>query len=33
MMESQIDILDEDRSEREMNLKGNTVCIVLCAGK
>jgi hypothetical protein len=33
MMESQIDILDVDRSEREMNLKGNSVCIVLWAGK
>jgi hypothetical protein len=33
MMESQIDILDVDRSEREMNLKGDSICIVLCAGK
>jgi hypothetical protein len=33
MMELQIDILDVDRSEREMNLEGNSVCIVLCAGK
>jgi hypothetical protein len=33
MTELQIDILDVDRSEKEMNLKGDSVCIVLCAGK